>query len=145
MMSSKPDDPSDLQTKRMRVRQRMDSLEDHWPRGTLTFGKAWRLSKDTAAEGPLLSFSSTVVDLIEQDPNRRLGILVREGARQGAAIANRGSHERHAVWQTMADEIWSAHPHLSKNSVARTIAQRCGGRANTIRQRIEKVVSHRVV
>lgn len=137
-MSGERDDSPDLQGKRVRVQQRMDSLEKLWPRGVLTFGEAWRFSEGTTAERALLSFSSTVADFVEHDPDRRLGISVRDGARRGAEISNHGSDERRATWQTMANEIWAISPLLSKSAVAQIIAKRCGGYANTIRQVISK-------
>lgn len=42
-----------------------------------------------------------------------------------------------AEWQSAADEIWTRHPDWTATAVAKQIAKRHGGKADTIRRRIQ--------
>lgn len=75
------------------------------------------------------------VDLLREIGNRLVGgkKWSTEVNDARSAVATR----KHAVWQRMADDIWSRH-NLSVSAVAQHIAKAVGGNARTIRSVIRK-------
>jgi hypothetical protein len=126
--------------KKERVLKRMDWSIPSADTRSLDVGKVFDTIGDAGPDGEykIFSLASTMVDLLQEDPDRITGQQVREGGRYGGSLTNSGSGQRHRQWQFRAGEIWRENPGLSKSEVARCIVRDCADSHNTIRQVIQK-------
>ena len=130
----------EVREKKERVLRRIDRSIPSAEKHALVVGKVFDIIGYAGPDGEYKTFSlaSTMVDVLQEDPDRMTGQRVRDGGRYGASLTNSGSGQRHRQWQFRAAEIWRKNPGLSKSTVARCIARDCEGSHNTIRQVIQK-------
>jgi hypothetical protein len=77
----------------------------------------------------------------EREAYERLRTGQQEGRREGARTVQKRARERHAEWQTIADEIWDIDPDLKARPVATSIKRRT--RAKESIDTIRKVIRRR--
>lgn len=74
--------------------------------------------------------------------------LIEQAAKTRAGFADRtapvnlkrhlDAEAQHSVWQSEADKIWNRRPELSKTAVAALVAEKHGGKLDTIRRKLAR-------
>lgn len=100
--------------------------------------EVFKLDVEPSKKHEIAALVSTAFDYVDEDDDRKLGASVRQGARQGGQKRSNEHAPRRELWQSIAEDIWSKSPSLSKAAVARLIAIATDHNPDTIRQRIRK-------